>query len=262
MQIRTSYLIISTGRSGSSLLCEVLKNTGVAGRPGEYFSQDLDNFFSNLWGLSSSNYMDYLDKVIEENTTPNGVFGAKIIGAHFDYFVGKLRENPAFAKSTKSKLISTVFPNLHYIWITRRNKVRQAVSLLKAMQTGVWYLKAGEQPWPVKEPSFDYEAIDHLLQGFVIGEAVWQEYFSECGVRPFTVVYEDFIMSYEDTVSKILKYLGIPVPGQLSLAQPRLQKQADVISEDWCTRYYQIKGEWFAHHKLPAAELPTVLRQA
>ena len=32
-----SYLIASTPRSGSTLLCEALTNTGVAGRPEEYY---------------------------------------------------------------------------------------------------------------------------------------------------------------------------------------------------------------------------------
>jgi trehalose 2-sulfotransferase len=32
-----SYLVCATPRSGSTLLCEGLKATGVAGRPEEYF---------------------------------------------------------------------------------------------------------------------------------------------------------------------------------------------------------------------------------
>ena len=33
----TSYLVCATPRSGSTLLCQGLKATGVAGRPEEYF---------------------------------------------------------------------------------------------------------------------------------------------------------------------------------------------------------------------------------
>ena len=35
--VRRSYLVCATQRSGSTLLCELLKDTGVAGRPEEYF---------------------------------------------------------------------------------------------------------------------------------------------------------------------------------------------------------------------------------
>src|SRR6201991_2549603 len=36
-QPNRSYLVCATPRSGSTLLCEALKSTGVAGRPEEYF---------------------------------------------------------------------------------------------------------------------------------------------------------------------------------------------------------------------------------
>src|SRR6267142_4337583 len=37
VQISCSYLVCATPRSGSTLLCEALSNTGLAGRPEEYF---------------------------------------------------------------------------------------------------------------------------------------------------------------------------------------------------------------------------------
>ena len=38
MQLLCSYLICATPHSGSTLLCEALKNTGSAGWPEEYFA--------------------------------------------------------------------------------------------------------------------------------------------------------------------------------------------------------------------------------
>lgn len=35
--IRRSYLICATPRSGTNLLCEVLRATGIAGQPDDYF---------------------------------------------------------------------------------------------------------------------------------------------------------------------------------------------------------------------------------
>ena len=37
MHPRSSYLVCATPRSGSTLLCEALINTGLAGHPQEYF---------------------------------------------------------------------------------------------------------------------------------------------------------------------------------------------------------------------------------
>ena len=40
--VERSYLVCATQRSGSTLLCELLKDTGVAGRPEEYFEATRD----------------------------------------------------------------------------------------------------------------------------------------------------------------------------------------------------------------------------
>ncbi|GAC1614283.1 MAG: hypothetical protein NVS4B7_06270 [Ktedonobacteraceae bacterium] len=170
MQPLTSYLICATPRSGSTLLCEALtstslagypkeyfealKNTGLPRRPGEYFENseakdicDLSGQLSTLDAVSvhptftgDLSYADYLMQVLEEGTTPNGVFGAKMMWSYFDDFISNVRQIPNYSDMATSDLVSTLFPDLHYIWITRQDKVRQAVSLWKAIQTYTWRL--------------------------------------------------------------------------------------------------------------------------
>ena len=41
-----TYLICATQRSGSTLLCELLKQTGVAGRPEEYFDAQFEGWIA------------------------------------------------------------------------------------------------------------------------------------------------------------------------------------------------------------------------
>ena len=133
VQPHTSYLICATPRSGSFLLCEALINTGIAGNPGEYFWQGDEPTWAERWNVSS--YAGYLAKAIEQGTTPNGVFGAKMMWGYFDDFIGKVRHIAPYAEAPLPRLLPMVFSNLHYIWITRRDKVRQAVSHWKALQT-------------------------------------------------------------------------------------------------------------------------------
>jgi LPS sulfotransferase NodH len=239
MRPHTSYLICATNRSGSSLLCEALKNTGIAGRPEEYFWRDDEPFWSERWSVST--YADYLNKAIEEGTTPNGVFGAKVMWGYFDDFLTKLRRIPEYEELAVPDLMRTVFPNPHYIWMTRRDKVRQAVSFWKAIETGIWACTGDEPPTPAKEPVFDFEPIDYLVQEIVTHEAAWQQYFSECGVTPFTVVYEELVLAYEETARQTLQYLSIPIPENLVFAERQLKKQADALSEEWVQRYHDLK---------------------
>src|SRR5258708_8174737 len=166
MQPHTSYLICAPPRCGSTLLCEALINTGLAGHPREYFEHlkqtgqprrpqeyfPADSAIARQLGdysrlddeaklsehYQGSAYSAYLAQVIEEGTTPNGVFGAKVMWGYLDDFISNLREIPGYQELPALDLLSNIFPNLRYIWATRRDKVRQAVSLWKAIQTWTW----------------------------------------------------------------------------------------------------------------------------
>jgi LPS sulfotransferase NodH len=62
---------------------------GVAGRPEEYFWRDDEPLWSGRF--DSSDFAGYVRKVLEEGTTPNGVFGAKVMRGYLNDFLGKLR---------------------------------------------------------------------------------------------------------------------------------------------------------------------------
>ena len=243
LQPLTSYMICATQRSGSNLLCEALADTGVAGRPTEYFLPDERSTLYRRWGVSTE--AEFLDKVIESGSTPNGVFGVKVMMGHgyFEHLVGTLvrARLPEGNNMSAPELVSATFPNLRYIWVTRRNKVRQAVSWWKAVQTDVWGRGRGEHPLAKGEPEFNFEAIDALTQALVLRDASWQEYFLESGSVPFVVVYEDFVEAYAETVAQILQFLGVPAPQDLTSNVARLQKQADELSEEWVQRYRELK---------------------
>ncbi len=273
MQPHQSYLICATPRSGSTLLCEALTATGVAGKPKEYFEAlkmtglprrpgEYFATFANpairawlntlsppheaspqplFW--SSSSYSAYLSKVMEEGTTPNGVFGAKVMYGYLADFISNLRLIPGYRDLELPDLLSTVFPNLRCIYITRRDKVRQAVSLWKAIQTGVWKVEENtlSEPSPdFQAPSltFHFAAIEHLIEQIVADERAWHAYFEQGGIQPLTVVYEEWLASYEATIQNILTALQIGWPERWEPAHQRMKRQADALSEEWVQLYY------------------------
>jgi LPS sulfotransferase NodH len=87
------------------------------------------------------------------------------------------------------------------------------------------------------------QAIDYLVRQIVAQEAAWQHYFSSNGIQQYTIVYEEFASSYEETALSILQYLNIPLPQSLVFAQRRMKQQSDTLSEEWVQRYHQIKQE-------------------
>jgi trehalose 2-sulfotransferase len=238
MQPHSSYLICATPRSGSFLLCEALKNTGLAGQPEEYFWRNDEPFWKELWRISS--YADYVAGAISQGTTPNGVFGAKIMWGYVDDFVDKLHSIPGYEDRPVAELLSTVFPNLHYIWMTRRDKVRQAISFERAIQTNVWAMN-DETPPLIGELHFDFARIDALVHLIEAHEVAWHHYFIENGITPVTVVYEEFVAAYEQTAIQILHELRVPVPEPLQFAPRRMRRQADALSEEWTQHYHELK---------------------
>jgi LPS sulfotransferase NodH len=231
--LHTSYLICATPRSGSTLLCEALLNTGLAGRPWEYFFEWNEPTWYAEWQVST--YEDYVARAVRQSTTPNGVCGVKLMIGYLGRFIAKVRETPRFSARELgiSELLSEIFPNLHYIWITRRHKVRQAVSWEKAIQTGAW----AHGMTPTREPEYQFDAIDRRLDEITLQESGWQEFFHDHAITPLTVVYEDLETHYEETAARILDALRIPYPAPLAFDQRVLRKQADEGSEAWVQRY-------------------------
>ncbi len=270
-----SYLVCATPRSGSTLLCEALAATGVAGRPAEYFEAMYDtglprrptDYFEGLHALpaaafladhlpaeggdarealrQAATYRDYLSWVFAAGTTPNGVFGAKLMWGHVDHFVSYLRGLPEHAGRPVPEMLETVFPSLRYVRVLRRDKVRQAVSLWKALQTATWRIESsrpgGEAPRRTQDGEFSFDAIDHLRRQITVHEVAWTQYFDENGIEPLTIVYEDLIDAYEETLREVLSYLGIPGEHR-EAPQLDMHRQADSTSEEWVGRYE--RGEY------------------
>jgi len=60
-------------------------------------------------------------------------------------------------------------------------------------------------------------------------------------VEPLEAVYEDLVDDYEGTVLGLLEGIGISVPRDFAVAEPKMKRQADELSEDWVRRYNEGK---------------------
>ncbi|MGH2449338.1 MAG: Stf0 family sulfotransferase [Chloroflexota bacterium] len=232
-----SYLICATPRSGSYLLCEALTNSGVAGKPAEYFWRGHEPYWTARWG--THNYREYLHAALEEASTENGVFGAKIMWEYMSDFREKLES--LHGPIRLPDLLSETFPRLRYVRITRRDKLAQAVSRSKALQTGRWFDK-GDKP-PATSPRFDFRSVEGLLARAREEEAAWDAFFQEADVQPLTIEYEDLVDSYQVTTALVLCYLGIEPPARIEGAR-HLRRQADATSGEWIELYraLELKG--------------------
>ena len=234
MKPRTSFIVCATHRSGSGLLCDALGRTGLAGKPDEFFSPKVEKKYAKKW--KTTTYSDYINKLIEESTSENGVFGAKMMWTHVGYFQKKFSEIPKYANLETQDLMDAIFPNLHYIWARRRDKVRQAVSFWKAQETGRFISYQERSP---KVPKFNFKKINYLVHELKKMEQYWENYFKANGISPFIVIYEDDLeYEYKKVVKEVLAYLSIIMPDDL-VFKTKFKKQSDRLSETFVRLYHE-----------------------
>ncbi len=264
IQPQRSYFVCFTARSGSNLLREALSATGVAGRPEEYLPKDTLSSVAvgqrkAEWRQDWANrpFSECLNNVLRYGTTPNGVFGMKVEAPNLRYLDRMLEGESGVTPVSLPARLEATFPNLRYVWVTRRNKVRQAVSFFRAAQTDAWR-SVLSQSIPNNELTFNLQLVDQYLRQILREEAAWSEYFTTNGIVPYTVVYEDLAQDYERIVRGVLEYLQISLPEQYQFSAPRLQKQADELSEDWVQRYQEGIKRRHTYQRL--VNLPLLLR--
>lgn len=241
MAARMNYIIFATPRTGSYLLCDALTATGLAGLPSELFGPG--QAAAILHYQYQVPFADVLAWIIQKRTTFNGVFGVKIIWQYLEDFLDEVREIPGYERMPVTEVLATIFPNARYIWTTRRDKIRQAISYWKAMQTKQWIdIGLSVAKGSDGELHFDPRAIDVLLKGIIEDEVEIERFFAEHGITAFKVVYEDFVTAYEETVRGVLDFLEIRLPADFVFARPRLKRQANQHTEDWVQRFREWKG--------------------
>jgi trehalose 2-sulfotransferase len=210
-----SYIISATGRSGSSLLCEALYNTGVAGKPWEAL-RDIRDYS-----------VETVRTLIQDCSTPNGVFGSKAMWPQWERFV--IGIGRATGQAPQAAL-GELLPGLAYVSITRGDKLRQAISLSKAELTNYWTCK--EDPAAAPRAVYSRKDVELQLKRIQEEEEAWDAYFSAYGIEPLRVTYEGLEADYAGTALGILDFLDIPRPAKVCWYR-QLKKQRNDETEDW-----------------------------
>lgn len=243
-----SYVIASTPRTGSHLLSNALTSTGIAGRPRELVAR----YTAGTAPATAGDRMRlvtqappeetydreadaaYIRTLLASGTTGNGVFGVVIHRLQLQDSVRRLQSYLGTSESEPHRVLSSVFPGLSYVWLRRRDRVAQAVSWYRAIQTGVY---VGRQGGGEDEAlRFDYGKIRYLLAALTSFENAWGSYFSSGGLTPLVLYYEDLAADYVPTIRSVLDFLGFDADG-VDIARPKHEKYADALSRAWIEQF-------------------------
>ena len=217
------------------MLCRLLASTGVAGDPHEWFWRDSARDFRRRWGVTSDE--EYVARVLHAGTTPNGVFGAKLMWGYFEELLAWLRGFRAVADDRE--LLACFFPEARFVWLRREDAVAQAVSWAKAIQSGHWHT------WdpPARGPlEFRAEAIGHLVDEIRGHDAAWRTWFDAHEIRPLLVTYEELAEAPECVTREVLAGLGLAVPAGVSLSTDT-ELERDELNDEWAARYRRLRAE-------------------
>lgn len=245
MRATRSIVICTTPRSGSTLLCRYLAATGHAGNPQEYL---LESALPVLYERQGArDFPSYFEALLSREATPNGVFAIKLMGVPdgFEGYLARLRELPGLGDPERPppELLAAAFPGVRYVWLTRRDRLRQALSLLRAQASGRWQstqaaprspiAAAGEGPGGAP----DLGAVDDAITDLVSWDAAWEGFFAQAGVRPVSLVYEDLVRDPRATLHELLAALGIALPAEWKPGPPERSRLADETTERWLSAY-------------------------
>ena len=236
-----SYIVASVQRSGTHLLCSILRSTGIAGSPEEYFLSKPGETWEKRRDAPSRDA--YVQHILRQNTAANGVFGAVVMWSYFDRMLQMLQEIPAYKNLNGAQLLAAVLSKPKYIWMRRRNHVEQAVSWAMACQTGIW-AQSGEEKLQARAlPKFDFKVIDEWCNRIAAHEAGWENYFRENQIEPLVLFYEDVVASHRTAAERVLEFLQLPIPAGMEIPPPTVEKQATRISQEWTESYLKLKGK-------------------
>ncbi|BBZ46464.1 Stf0 family sulfotransferase [Mycobacterium parmense] len=215
-----TYVIATSPRSGSNLLCEALAHTGIAGRPAEI----------GLKFRGDVPFDEYVPARIREFATDNGVCGVKLFWGHLQVLV-----RAGCASGDSDQVLEHFFPGAHYIRLIRPDRRGQAISLYRALATNEFRRRRGvvNPNAAGPDPEFDGEGIRRLERMLDRHEASWDQSFHRRGITPLLVDYDSLVEHRCDQVARVLGFIGQDPAAAATIPASLLVRQADAKTVKW-----------------------------
>lgn len=205
-----------TARSGSTVITDAIGNMGFAKEVNEIFNQrgPVENLYGRYGGCDLSEYINH----IYENTMLTDTLIFKTDFRDFKSIINKFD-------------VDFLFPELTVVYIERRDKVMQAVSLYKAVISKHWHQKKGEMDSPKNlEHKLDVSKVISHLNRIEIECDEWKEFFMRSGIEPINIYYEEFDKDNSVLNALYEKIMGIGYSGDVIVGYKKLR---DSESDEW-----------------------------
>jgi LPS sulfotransferase NodH len=211
-------IIACTSRTGSTMLSQLLAAYGAV--PHEYLNPP--RVLSERDASGASDYGQLCAHLVRTYSR-HGTFAVK---GPFQCVI------PLFLAGEFPRQIHA----WRFVFLTRRNLVRQAISLLVAQQTRSF---AAWQAPTTTLRSEDYSAsgIAGAIDNIVAGNGWWEKFFATYGIEPRRVTYEDLVADPATVVRSVARHCGLSDEKAAAPRHPPLTRQSTMLNEEWERRF-------------------------
>lgn len=216
------YVICTTPRSGSNLLSDLLFSSGVMGQPSEFLNPNgtippLAKQYNLVDPKGQLFLTQYLNSVVENQSSPNGVFGLKLLFDQFEVFYDYACVKKLLQKSK-------------FVLLSRKDFISQAVSLHIATETDAW--KSFEEDKSKRQlVEYDEKKIAYFVERIIQHNLRWIEFFTVNKIDYLQVYYEDILKQPNKICQNICKFVGVETDYLFKLEKSRFQKQGDELNQ-------------------------------
>lgn len=236
-------VVLSTPRSGSTLLCELLRlNGGCVAH--EYFQpyQYLP-ILADRWNCTRRGRLDdaaFVRALCRNRTTVNGWLGVNVHGSHLRNF------------SRMERHFGGV--RFHFVHLVREDQLAQATSFVMARQTKQW----SSEFHAVTEPTYSFNRILRQLRVIENQNTLIRSFLAVRGSSHVTIRYEDIVAK----PAEVLSHFGCVGKDRPPVLDVELRRQSDDRAKDWKRRFNEevLARQRLAHSEGRRRPLPPLTR--
>ncbi|MEO6394355.1 MAG: Stf0 family sulfotransferase [Devosia sp.] len=218
-----TIVIATLQRSGSNLLGELMVQTGLLGRPGEFFNPFA---LRATYPGQGKTLTERFELARQHGATANGVVAIKL----FPEYVPTLQSGFRF---------SEWFGTPVWVWLRRRDLLAQAISLSLAREQGS-YISANA---PKREPTYSAQGIYNTMRELASRNIRWEVYFARTGIAPIPIYYEEIESDPDRVIRAIGDAAGIELGNFRSAPPAQFQKQRTACNAEWAERFRSELGD-------------------
>jgi LPS sulfotransferase NodH len=246
-----AYILCGTPRTGSTLLCGLLTDHGL-GAPHSFYRRQNITEWAEDWGLPSRDTMGetafqraYLAAAIAEGKGGTPIFGFRLMKENLSELSAILDTLYPGLPSDRARLEHAFGPVL-YLHVSRDDKLAQAISLVRARQSGLWHRAPDgteiERLAPPQTPAYDFDHLSATLAELEAHDADWHRWFDAEGIDPLSLTYETLVENPAAALARICDALGQPAPDPATVI-PATARLSDAVNESWAARFRQDVAE-------------------